>query len=476
MRETSASVSAARWLLGVTACVVLAFVLATGVSEYVEGSIATRSNEIISNAMPSIQMLARARGDLRRLDNAIDRYPGASADKKADLAAKITGLRDSVGVNLASYASLPLFPDERTLYMHAQTNFDDLQAHLARFLVHPATQEHALVQRDLDVFDDALERINTFDATEGQRLGLEIEHIRGQARATTVLLDAISVALAIIAAILAVRQFQRVAREQAVLRRMRDEREAELASQNEALGEFAGRVAHDILSPLTAAVLSFDLIRHTSSDPIAISGVERGTAAITRVHTLVDDLLTFSRAGGHPEPGASAAIGPVLGDIIEGLRVQAEQQRIELALAPVPEGSAACSEGVLTSIVSNLVRNALKYMGPAPVKRVDVRVRDADDRWRVEIEDTGPGIAPEHQQKIFEAYVQLDRSSAGVGLGLATVDRLVRAHGGTLGVISPVSGDRGSLFWFELPKWRAAETAAATSAVTTAAAHERPTA
>jgi signal transduction histidine kinase len=73
-------------------------------------------------------------------------------------------------------------------------------------------------------------------------------------------------------------------------------------------------------------------------------------------------------------------------------------------------------------------------------------------RLRVEIEDTGPGVPAGHQLRIFEPYVQLrPGSGSGIGLGLATVDRLVRAHGGAAGVVSPVERGHGSLFWFELP-------------------------
>ena len=69
---------------------------------------------------------------------------------------------------------------------------------------------------------------------------------------------------------------------------------------------------------------------------------------------------------------------------------------------------------------------------------------------RLEVEDTGPGIPPEAQQTIFEPFVRVSPAkAAGTGLGLATVKRLVEAHGGRLGVQS--KPDAGSLFWVELP-------------------------
>jgi signal transduction histidine kinase len=71
-------------------------------------------------------------------------------------------------------------------------------------------------------------------------------------------------------------------------------------------------------------------------------------------------------------------------------------------------------------------------------------------RWRLEVQDTGPGIPPGHEERIFEPHVQLDPGGGGIGLGLATVERLVNAHRGKLGVVSPPGS--GALFWVELPK------------------------
>jgi signal transduction histidine kinase len=101
-------------------------------------------------------------------------------------------------------------------------------------------------------------------------------------------------------------------------------------------------------------------------------------------------------------------------------------------------------------MVSNLVRNAIKYMGLSEVRRILLRVTDGDDRWRISVQDTGPGVPSEKKSILFEPYVRADSKQPGIGLGLATVKRLAEAHGGRVGVEStPASG---STFWFELPK------------------------
>jgi signal transduction histidine kinase len=88
-------------------------------------------------------------------------------------------------------------------------------------------------------------------------------------------------------------------------------------------------------------------------------------------------------------------------------------------------------------------------MGNATERRVVVRVALRGGMARVEVVDTGPGIPPGAEHRIFEPYVRGHTEGLGIGLGLATVKRLVLAHGGRLGVL-PNEG-RGCTFWVELP-------------------------
>ncbi|MGK4009129.1 ATP-binding protein [Sorangium sp. So ce1036] len=106
---------------------------------------------------------------------------------------------------------------------------------------------------------------------------------------------------------------------------------------------------------------------------------------------------------------------------------------------------------MLTSIVANLARNALEHLGDAAVCRVVIRVLGANDAVRIEVEDTGPGIAPAIEKMVFEPHVRASGARApGSRLGLATVQRLTEAHGGRVGLRAVVGS--GSLLWVELPK------------------------
>jgi len=102
-------------------------------------------------------------------------------------------------------------------------------------------------------------------------------------------------------------------------------------------------------------------------------------------------------------------------------------------------------------ILLNLAHNALKH-GP-PGSQVVIRARRRESRIRIEVVDSGPGIAPEHQERLFERFYRVDtarsRQTGGTGLGLAIVKTLVDAMHGTTGM--EPNQPRGSIFWVQLP-------------------------
>jgi signal transduction histidine kinase len=105
---------------------------------------------------------------------------------------------------------------------------------------------------------------------------------------------------------------------------------------------------------------------------------------------------------------------------------------------------------VLSVILSNLLGNAAKCMRGSPVRCITVRALLIGDKARVEVEDTGPGVPPGLEASIFKPYVRAPSATQpGLGLGLATVKRLVETHGGAIGVRRAAQG--GAIFYFELP-------------------------
>ena len=154
--------------------------------------------------------------------------------------------------------------------------------------------------------------------------------------------------------------------------------------------------------------------------------------------------------GERPSSAGSSDLREVLDGVIDEARAD-DTSRVELVVEQLEDVQVACSSGVLASILSNLVRNAVKYMGDRTERRVTVRVTAQEERVRVDVEDTGPGLAIGLEAHVFEPYVRApDNTQPGLGLGLSTVRRFVEGHGGHVGV--HLFPGRGCVFWFELPR------------------------
>jgi signal transduction histidine kinase len=216
------------------------------------------------------------------------------------------------------------------------------------------------------------------------------------------------------------------------------------------LEQFAERVAHDIRGPLSPMLMLLEHVRRSGGSSEALQKtLARAENGVRHVTAMIDDLLAFARAGGVPRPDARAPVAPAVQGTFDEAAEFAQQNRVELRAQVAGDLGVACAPGVLDSILSNLVRNAIKYMGNAPERRVSVRAFAARRVVRIEVADTGPGLAPDAAECVFQPYVRANATGgAGFGLGLATVRRLADAHSGRVGVDSSSSG---ATFWVELP-------------------------
>lgn len=216
------------------------------------------------------------------------------------------------------------------------------------------------------------------------------------------------------------------------------------------LESFAGRVAHDIRSPLSVAKLSIAVSKRKSGEGKVPAALDRANRALDTVCLLVEGLWTFAKAGARSEEGAEADVGSVIRDVVASARSAAGEHGVSLEVEEIAPAKVACNPGVLTSMMSNLIGNAIKYIGEAPIKRVVVRATSSRAVTRIEVSDTGPGVPRHLWPTIFDPYVRAPGTNApGLGLGLATVRRLAEAHGGSIGIRNNVPS--GSLFWIDLP-------------------------
>jgi signal transduction histidine kinase len=303
--------------------------------------------------------------------------------------------------------------------------------------------------------DTALDRavgsvLATLDYDVGRSEGMarEVRQVRASTLRMIVVLDAAATAIALFAVVVA---FRATRRHDELLHA----HNALLATRVTELDRFAGRVSHDVLSPLNTIASGLALLSSTR-DPRDQAYIDRTQRALQRVKQLVDGLLTFARSGAPADASARCSVDAVLANIAADCSQPAAEKGIDLVVEAAERMDVCCSVGVLTSIVQNLVQNAIKYMDARPVRRVVVRARVVGGTARVEVEDSGPGIAAGLQARIFEPFVRgSGEEVSGTGLGLATVKRLAESHGGVVGVRSAAGA--GSLFWVEVPLAAAGE-------------------
>ncbi len=219
--------------------------------------------------------------------------------------------------------------------------------------------------------------------------------------------------------------------------------------------EFIAMVSHDLRSPLTAILATFDLLSGGVLGNLTEKGanrIEMANLSLKRLINLINEMLDLDKleSGTIDVDLNSVSANHILVLAAESLRGMAEQNDISLEVRNC-DLQVVADEDRLMQVLTNFVSNAIKF---SPAKGVvTLSCKDIDGFVEFRVDDNGRGIPPDKLGLVFERFKQVSaddhKVKGGSGLGLAISKAIVEAHGGTIGVDSTLGV--GSSFWFRIP-------------------------
>lgn len=221
--------------------------------------------------------------------------------------------------------------------------------------------------------------------------------------------------------------------------------------------DFVANVSHELKTPITsiqgfAETLLEGALDHPENLRNFLEIIAKQSRKLTAI---IEDLLTLSRLERDMEEISidrhEYPVIKVITAASQSCQPRAERKQIQIRQQCGDELTAFINPQLLEQAVTNLIDNAIKY-GPAE-SEILVACEKAEDGVRIAVHDNGPGIASEHQPRIFERFYRVDkarsRDAGGTGLGLSIVKHIVQAHGGMVALESTLG--RGSVFTLHIP-------------------------
>jgi PAS domain S-box-containing protein len=226
---------------------------------------------------------------------------------------------------------------------------------------------------------------------------------------------------------------------------------ANLRRSNEELEQFAYIASHDLQEPLRMMISYLQLIEQRYADKLDEDGLEFIRFAVdgsTRLKTLINDLLMYSRMQTKRADFKPVALGSVIERVLEDLQLSIEDTNATITCDALPTVSG--DEAQLTQLFQNLISNGLKFHRDEPPS-VHIAVQRLRRHWEISVRDNGIGIEPQYLDRIFVIFQRLHTKDKypGTGIGLAICKKVVENHGGRIWVES--APGKGASFYFTLP-------------------------
>jgi PAS domain S-box-containing protein len=233
------------------------------------------------------------------------------------------------------------------------------------------------------------------------------------------------------------------------------ERTAQLEAANKELEAFSYSVSHDLRAPLRHISGFSQLLMEefgSTLDPNAQQYLERIQAGAQKMGVLVDELLNLARVGRHALRLQPMQLNVMVAEVIAILQPDCEGRQVEWMIADLP--AVECDPVLVKQIFQNLLANALKFTRPRDRAVIEVSHKEShqeeDGQPVFMVRDNGVGFSMKYIDKLFGVFQRLHRAEEfeGTGIGLVTVQRIVRKHGGQ--VWAEGEPDKGAAFYFTL--------------------------
>jgi light-regulated signal transduction histidine kinase (bacteriophytochrome) len=218
------------------------------------------------------------------------------------------------------------------------------------------------------------------------------------------------------------------------------------------LEQFAYVASHDLKEPLRAISGSVQILQERYQKELGDSAAEiikHTVDGATRMQTLIDDLLTYSRLTAREAPLEPTDCSQILQEALANVELSIKESKAVVTHDPMPVVTADRTQ--LLQVFQNLISNGIKYRGERTLK-LHVGAEDKAHEWLFSVRDNGIGIAPQYATRIFRIFQRLHtrKEYSGTGIGLAVCKKIVERHGGRIWVES--EPEEGSTFYFTLSK------------------------
>lgn len=225
----------------------------------------------------------------------------------------------------------------------------------------------------------------------------------------------------------------------------------ELRRSNTELGDFAHIASHDLQEPLRMITSYLQLLDRRYGEQLDSEAREFIGYAVdgaARMKSLIQDLLSFSRAGTAEASFRPVSAGILLDHALANLEVAIDESHARVTSDILPEIFA--DAGLFAQVFQNLIGNAIKFRGSEPPS-IHISATEQGASWVFSVRDNGIGIDPQHATRVFRIFERLHNADQypGTGVGLAITQKIVERHGGTIWFESQIGN--GTTFYFSIP-------------------------